>query len=106
MTRAKPFNREQWERNVAALPSVAIAVHTMTGEAILINRGESGFRPIDTDKFPLAASNPAAFVREQNAAMEVTPAQSKAMLFGSLFGWDVPGAHPDAVINQEFATSE
>jgi hypothetical protein len=33
-------------------------------------------------------------VDELNTKMGVTKAQSEAMLVGSMFGWNVPGANP------------
>lgn len=46
-------------------------------------RGESGYRPASiTD------------VERYNSALGVTPAQAEAMLAGSMFGFDVPGADP------------
>jgi glutamate-1-semialdehyde aminotransferase len=52
-----------------------------------IKRGVSGYTPLAklTDK--LAA--------ELNAQLGATPAQMKAALVGSMFGWHVPGADPD-----------
>ncbi len=32
--------------------------------------------------------------KELNAKIGVTPAQAEAMMIGSMFGWDVPGANP------------
>lgn len=98
MPKTAPFNHEQLEKNMAALPDLAYANHIVTGEAIVIMLGEPGFRPVDTEKFPLAATAPKDFVRQQNEAMQVTPAQGKAMLMGSIFGWDKPGAHPDSIL--------
>lgn len=98
MPKTAPFNQNQYDKNVAALPELAYACHITTGEAVLITIGEPGFRPVDTEKFPLAGSAPKDFVRQQNEAMQVTPAQGKAMLMGSIFGWDKPGAHPESMI--------
>lgn len=98
MPKTSPFNQWQYDSNIAALPELSYACHIVTGEAIVIVRAEPGFRPVDTDKFPFAAIDPKAFVREQNEAMQVTPAQGKAMLMGSIFGWDKPGAHPDSML--------
>jgi hypothetical protein len=51
---------------------------------IAVKRGESGYYPIYTH---LTAD-------ELNKG-KVTPPQREAMLIGSMFGWDVPGANPD-----------
>lgn len=51
-----------------------------------VKRGESGYYPIFTG---LSAD-------ELNAMHGVSAAQREAMYFGSLFGWEVPGAYPEA----------
>ena len=56
-------------------------------QVICIKRGESGFFPIATLATPEAL----------NSALSPCPtaAQIEAMMVGSMFGWDVPGANPD-----------
>lgn len=49
---------------------------------IAVIRGETGFHPIYTD----------ASADELNAVENVSPAQREAMLHGSMFGFDTPGA--------------
>ena len=66
------------------LPSVSFARLPSTGETIIIKRGELGYYPSQSHRAP----------EELNADLEVTPAQAEAMLVGSMFGWDVPGADP------------
>ncbi|WP_371380774.1 hypothetical protein [Sporomusa aerivorans] len=56
-----------------------------TGEVIAIKREESGYYPIQSR----------ATADELNQAIGVTKAQVKAMLVGSMLGWDVPGANPE-----------
>lgn len=71
-------------RCCTTLPPVAFAAHPTTGTTILIRRGERGY-------FVLATRLTAD---ELNQAFGVTAAQSMAMLAGSLFGWECPGADP------------
>ncbi len=63
------------------------AMHPKTGGVILIRRGEPGYQPVDTQ---LRAD-------VLNALLDPvpTPLQIEAMLIGSMFGWDVPGANPE-----------
>lgn len=96
MSRTRPFNAAQFEANMAALPEVAYAVHLLDGSAVLIKRGESGFYPLDTDKFPQAVAEPEAFVSQMNKQMGVRPSAAEAMKLGSMFSWDMPGANPEA----------
>ena len=76
----------QRHRATLDLPPCCFARLPSTGEPVLIVRDESGFQP-------LASSFP---VEQLNAmlARQPTPAEVEAMLAGSLFGWDVPGADP------------
>ena len=55
-------------------------------QIIGVKRGESGYYPIFTG-IP---------VDELNAMHGVSAAQREAMHWGSLFGWDTPGAYPDS----------
>jgi len=56
-----------------------------TGEPIVIKRGETGY-------WPLPAGMTVDLI---NTTFEARPAQLAAMLAGSMFGWDIPGADPD-----------
>ena len=69
------------------LPPMCHARHPTDGTIVLIRRGEMGFQPVETT---LSAEL-------LNALLEPvpTPRQIEAMLIGSMFGWDVPGADPD-----------
>lgn len=61
---------------------------------VIIKRGESGYYP--SRVCPPAAMTPdeiKALVNSMNEDIKVTSAMSEAMLVGSMFGWDVPGAH-------------
>lgn len=73
-----------FERTGTRLPPVAFAAHPTTGATVMIRRGERGY-------FLLATRLTAD---ELNQVFGVTAAQSMAMLAGSLFGWECPGADP------------
>ena len=66
------------------LPAFCMSRLHSTGEPILIKRGETGFYPSDFDP------------DEFNESRGITPAQVAAMEMGSMFGWHVPGAKPEA----------
>ena len=68
---------------MAKLPHVAIVTHPTDGHDILVKRGVVGFFEIDD----LEA------VRTFND--HTSDRQLKAMLHGSMFGFDTPGADPD-----------
>jgi hypothetical protein len=74
------------------LPAQCYSMKPHQGTRILIQRGEGGYTPIE-DKVMLYTE-----LREkidgQNAELGVTRAQEEAMLAGSMFGWDTPGAKP------------
>lgn len=55
-------------------------------QVICVKRGERGYYPIYT---PLSAD-------ELNKRAGVTREQAEAMHIGSVVGWDVPGATPEA----------
>lgn len=66
------------------------------GERIIaIRRGERGFYATALDAPDLTVDAAKAIVDAYNERLGVTWAQKQAMLFGSLFGFDVPGADPD-----------
>ena len=72
----------------ARLPPVCFAA-TEDGGAVRITRGEAGYRPVNSPFTPEAL----------NAALDPTPTpeQIEAMIVGSMFGWDRPGADPDII---------
>lgn len=69
-----------------ALPTMCFALLPGTKEVIGIKKGERGYY---TTK-DMTPEDVATF----NKKLGVTPAQREAMLAGSLFGFDVPGANP------------
>jgi hypothetical protein len=68
------------------LPPLCYARHPEIGATVLIVRGEDGYHPIRTFLTP----------GQLNAALAEPPtaAQVRAMLVGSMFGWQVSGADP------------
>ena len=68
------------------LPPLCYARHPETGATVLIVRGENGYHPVQT----FLTSG------QLNAALAEPPtdAQVRAMLVGSMFGWQVSGADP------------
>ena len=68
------------------LPPLCYARHPETGATVLIVRGEDGCHPVQTFLTPA----------QLNAALAEPPtlAQVQAMVVGSMFGWQVPGADP------------
>lgn len=67
------------------LPDHCYSTNQLNGRVIAIKFGESGYYPIETK----------ATADELNAVLGVTKAQVEAMVVGSMFGWDCPGANPD-----------
>lgn len=61
-----------------------------TKEIIGIERGVPGYTKITN--LPLGIDT----VEKANELLGVTKGQAEAMLIGSMFGWHVPGADPDA----------
>lgn len=72
-------------QNLAKLPGECAAIHPSSGMPIYILAGERGYCDL-----------PASFpVDSWNEKHGITNAQVEAMLAGSMFGWDIPGADPD-----------
>jgi hypothetical protein len=76
------------------LPELCYAVLPGENKAIMVKRFEKGYWPARTTP---------EFVHELNAELGVTKEQSFAMLHGSMFGWDVPGADPRNEVNATLA---
>jgi len=85
MTEATP-HLSPAQKNLAKLPAKCAQRLPGPEVPILIVAGEKGYHPLS-----------AAFdVDDWNERHGVTPAQAEAMLIGSMFGWEVPGADPDS----------
>ena len=75
----------------SSLPDKCFSYLESTGEMIVITKGEKGYTP--TGIYP-QDSSPKEGVAAANEANGVTKAQEAAMVAGSMFGWQVPGADP------------
>ena len=74
-----------------SLPEKSFAHLESTGAIVVILKGEKGYVP--TANYPVNC-DPKESVNALNAAIGVTKAQAAAMVAGSMFGWQVPGADP------------
>ena len=75
----------------SSLPDKCFSYLETTGEMIVITKGEKGYTP--TGIYPQDAT-PKEGVAAANEANGVSRAQEAAMVAGSMFGWQVPGADP------------
>lgn len=76
----------------SSLPETCYGVLQSNRDVIIIKRGESGY--YKTDIQAKDREEALAIVAELNEKAGVTKAQAEAMLAGSMFGWNVPGADP------------
>ena len=74
-----------------SLPEKSFAHLESTGAIVVILKGEKGYVP--TANYPVDC-DPKESVDALNQAIGVTKAQAAAMVAGSMFGWQVPGADP------------
>lgn len=74
------------------LPKVCHSVLPSSGELIILRRGEPGYYAV-TDSGTDRERNQKTADRN-NGDRQITRGQAAAMLHGSLFGWDTPGADP------------
>lgn len=73
-------------KNKYNLPDFCFAQYNLEPEKIiLLKYGESGYYNTDYTGDAM----------EYNRQIGVTEAQMRAMVCGSMFGWDVPGANPE-----------
>ena len=75
----------------SSLPEKCFAALESTGEAIVVHRGVKGYTP--TGQYPEGMGGQEG-ADVLNAQLGVTKAQAAAMLAGSMFGWECPGADP------------
>jgi hypothetical protein len=79
------------------LPDFCYSILQSTQELIVVKRNEKGYFSTSFGKTTQAA------VEHMNQMLGVTKSEALAMEFGSMFGWDKPGADPalyeDARIN-------
>lgn len=79
-----------------ALPPISFARNPANNETVVIRRGVEGYWPLsEMNALPaVKALEDQNDVAALNAAIGVTAAQALAMLNGSMFGFDCPGADP------------
>lgn len=90
----------------AKLPESCYGVLSTDNTIIIIKRGETGYYKTDWPSTGIgseAYQKAIDWAKELNDGLGVTPAQAEAMKVGSMFGWDVPGADPDHILNQKLA---
>lgn len=80
----------QLHKNMADLPELCYAVEPSSGDTIIIKRGETGYYN------PGYGPQGEAAVQRLNERLDVSKREAAALAFGSMFGWEGTGAHPDA----------
>ena len=73
------------------LPPICAAAHPETKKLIFIKAGFMGYWPGEKAGIVDAYMAPDKW----NRAHGISKAEAEAMLIGSMFGWDVPGADPE-----------
>ncbi len=78
--------------NIAKLPELCYSVHeTDPRQVIIIKAGEKGYY----EAYRKATPEDARLTADRlNGQMDITKAQEKAMVAGSMFGWHIPAADP------------
>lgn len=74
------------------LPETCFSVLPSSGQLIIIKKGESGYYPSEWDTGSREENREIA--SSHNARRGITDIQEAAMLAGSMFGWNTPGANP------------
>lgn len=75
----------------SSLPDKCFSITSTADEIVIITKGEMFRHPAGIHAEGVTAREGATAANE---AMGVTKAQEAAMLFGSIYGWDKPGADP------------
>ena len=74
------------------LPETCFSILPSSGQLIIIKKGESGYYPSEWDTGSREENREIA--SSHNARRSITDIQEAAMLAGSMFGWNTPGANP------------
>ena len=74
------------------LPDACFSILPSTGQLIIIKKGESGYYPSEWDTGSREENREIA--SNHNVRRGITDIQEAAMLAGSMFGWNIPGANP------------
>lgn len=72
----------------------------------VVKRGERGYHLTDFDNGKVSQDVVEEVIREMNEALGISHEQETAMLVGSMFGWDVPGANPEAWIKHDASVKQ
>ena len=84
MKRKLPFRND--------LPETCFSILPSSGQLIIIRCGEHGYYPSEWDTGSREENREIA--SSHNARRGITDIQEAAMLAGSMFGWNTPGANP------------
>ena len=84
MKRKLPFRND--------LPETCFSILPSSGQLIIIRCGEHGYYPSEWDTGKREENREIA--SSHNARRGITDIQEAAMLAGSIFGWNTPGANP------------
>ena len=74
------------------LPETCFSILPSSGQLIVIRCGEHGYYPSEWDTGSREENREIA--SSHNARRGITDIQEAAMLAGSMFGWNTPGANP------------
>lgn len=74
------------------LPNICFSVNQADGKLICIKKGEDGYFPSEWDTGDAERNRKIADYNNEKRG--ITPAQEKAMVIGSMFGWSSPAAQP------------
>ena len=95
MTEQDRFDPHFTER----LPDMCYSLLPSDGSLICIQRGENGYH-VSADSLDKPGLN-RYMADYRNRCRGITKAQEQAMCFGSMFGWDKPGADPKIYMRQQ-----
>ena len=84
------MRNEPMRRN--ELPETCFSILPSSGQLIIIRCGERGYYPSEWDTGSREENREIA--SSHNARRDITDIQEAAMLAGSMFGWNTPGANP------------